>query len=455
VTLAAAEAPLLRLGVRGPAGVVDVAAGAGTTPGELLGDDLRARLEVDPDVELVLVRRAGDPLQADQPLALQGVDDGDVLVVLVLRPGPGTEGGGPSAAVGTGRPGAARRSGLLAGAVASLLGACLVAVGAGGWSRPGTAGVAVLLALLALVAPTGRWGDACRLVAPVLVAVGTAVLLLGSDRPGQRALALTAAATAAAALAAVLRALRAGAPEALLLELVVACVLAVAAGGALLSGVSLPTLAALLTALAVCLVRVLPAMVIDVPDEELLDLDRVAVTAWSAQLPGQRRRKRVRTAEVTGQVGVSRRLLDAAVVAVVLTADVGVPVVLAQGGSVLPRTGAIALGCCAAVALPLHARAVRGALARTALLLGGTAAAAATLAALIFSADDQQRVVLGLGAAAAGACTVVAAVAVGRGWRSVRWARLADATEGLAVALALPAAVLASNGVEHVRSLVS
>jgi len=274
------------------------------------------------------------------------------------------------------------------------------------------------------------WGDACRLVAPVLVAAGTAVLLLGSDRPGQHALALTAAATAAAAAAAVLRALRDGAPEALLLELVVACVLAVAAGGALLSGVSLPTLAALLTALAVCLVRVLPAMVIDVPDEELLDLDRVAVTAWSAQLPGQRRRKRVRTAEVTRQVGESRRLLDAAVVAVVLTAGVGVPVVLAQGGSLLPRTGAIALGCCAAVALPLHARAVRGVVGRTALLLGGIAAAVATLAALIFSADDLQRVVLSLTAAAAGACTVVAAVALGRGWRSVRWARLADATEG-------------------------
>jgi len=60
--------------------------------------------------------------------------------------------------------------------------------------------------------------------------------------------------------------------------LLVSLMLAVSTGGALLSGVGLPTLAALLTALAVCTVYVEPATMIAVPDEELLDLDRVPVT---------------------------------------------------------------------------------------------------------------------------------------------------------------------------------
>jgi len=53
--------------------------------------------------------------------------------------------------------------------------------------------------------------------------------------------------------------------------------LPVSTGGALLSGVGLPTLAALLTALAVCTVYVEPATMIAVPDEGLPVLDRVPV----------------------------------------------------------------------------------------------------------------------------------------------------------------------------------
>jgi len=55
--------------------------------------------------------------------------------------------------------------------------------------------------------------------------------------------------------------------------LLVSLMLAVSTGGALLSGVGLPTLAALLTALAVCTVYVEPATMIAVPDEGLPVLD--------------------------------------------------------------------------------------------------------------------------------------------------------------------------------------
>ena len=60
----------------------------------------------------------------------------------------------------------------------------------------------------------------------------------------------------------------------------------------LLLGASAQGLWAVLFAAAVVAARLLPYTVVDVPDQALLDLDRLAVTAWSAreQPRGSRRR---------------------------------------------------------------------------------------------------------------------------------------------------------------------
>ena len=57
--------------------------------------------------------------------------------------------------------------------------------------------------------------------------------------------------------------------------------------------------------------------------------------------------------------------------------------------------------------------------------------------------------------AAVGAAAVLVAHAFGRGWRSVRWARVGDGFEGLCVALSLPAALLAAGGWEWFRQLAA
>jgi hypothetical protein len=57
--------------------------------------------------------------------------------------------------------------------------------------------------------------------------------------------------------------------------------------------------------------------------------------------------------------------------------------------------------------------------------------------------------------AAVGALTVSVGLALGRGWRSVWWARFADVVEALAVVLVVAAVPLASGIFGAVRSLVS
>lgn len=437
-------AEVLRVSVRASTGSVDLLAGPGTTPAALL-----AGLPPVPGLPTTagLVTLGGRRLDAQTPLGAQGVDDGDVLL-LVEALAPGAE---EPAAV---RQEPRQRTGPLVGAVLALAGALAVSLTAGPASRTVVATAVFALAALCMLAPASRWGDACRLLAPPLAAASTALLVLQPQRPGQAALACTAAAVTAALVAAVLQVSGRAALEGLTVELAGACLLAVVSWTGLVLGAPGPAVAAGLVALAACLVRVLPALAIDVPDEALLDLDRVSVTAWSAAAVKARRPLRVRSADVVRQVGDGRRLLDAAVVAVVLVALCCLPVLLARPASGLQRWGALLLTGCLAAAFALAARAFRGPVPRTALLLGGAVAVVVLSARLAGQGGGAARLLI-VFAALGGAAAVVAAVALGRGWRSVRWARAGDLVEGLAVTLALPAAVVAAGGVEHVRRLVS
>ena len=437
-------AEVLRVSVRSSTGQVDLLAGPGTTAAALL-----ARLPAAPSLPpgAGLVTLDGRALDARAPLGAQGVDDGDVLLVVEAVSAGAAD---PAAVRHTRR----RQTGPLAGAALALAGALAVASSAGPAVRVAVAAAVLVLAALCLLAPAGRWGNACRLLAPPLSAAATGVLVLPAQRPGQAALACTAAGVTAAVVAAVLQASGRAARAGLAVELAVACLLAVLSWTGLVLGAPGPAVAAGLIAGSACLVRVLPALALDVPDEALLDLDRVSVHAWSTAPVRARRPLRVRSADVVRQVGDGRRLLDAAVVAVVLVALCCLPVLLGRPGAGVQRWGALLLTGCLAAAFALAARAFRGPVPRTALLLGGAGALVALSARLVAQGGAAAGLVTAA-AALGGAAAVVAATALGRGWRSVRWARVGDLVEGLAVALALPAAVVAAGGVEHVRRLVS
>ena len=77
----------------------------------------------------------------------------------------------------------------------------------------------------------------------------------------------------------------------------------------------------MLFAVAVVAARLLPYTVVDVPDQALLDLDRLAVTAWSArEQPRGSRRSAASSATTASSVIVRRgqRLVSAGTVVIAL-----------------------------------------------------------------------------------------------------------------------------------------
>lgn len=219
----------------------------------------------------------------------------------------------------------------------------------------------------------------------------------------------------------------------------------------------LPAVLAAATALGAVplLLRALPALAVDVPDEQLIDVAQVASTAGTVRAPVPEPLGPVNPRAVGRTVRSAERRRDAGTVLVALIPPVTAPMVLASAepGGLAGWAALVAL-LLVVLSLDLQPRTTRGTLVRWAprvsagvLLLelgvlgaasGGPVATAATGAAIG----------LGLGVAAL-------SVAIGRGWRSVGFSRLADALEGLSTALALPAALIAAGVVEVLRLVTS
>ncbi len=204
----------------------------------------------------------------------------------------------------------------------------------------------------------------------------------------------------------------------------------------------------LLVFLAMMAARFAPSLAIDVPDEALLDLDRLAVTAWSARDSGRsgRRGRIVVSADVMERlVHRASRIVTGAAVAIMVTVVVASPLLLHSATIDLDRIGARCLVLFAGLSLLLAARSYRHAAARTYLRLAGLGALAALAQHLVVGPgaghlDTFFYVVVGLGVIA-----LAAAVATGRGWRSVWWSRRAEVAESLCGSCAFAAAVVAAG----------
>jgi len=135
----------------------------------------------------------------------------------------------------------------------------------------------------------------------------------------------------------------------------------------------------------------------------------------------------------------------------------GSPAAQAAGGEGwwLQHGGAVALLVCLAVGQALVARPVRDASARIALRVSAAVCGLALAWVLLAEAGATARLAAALSIAAAGVVALAVSLALGRDWRSVRWARFADLLEGTAVVLSMPAGLVAAGLVEQVRQLVS
>jgi hypothetical protein len=194
--------------------------------------------------------------------------------------------------------------------------------------------------------------------------------------------------------------------------------------------------------------RFAPSLAIDVPDEALLDLERLAVTAWSARdtQPAGRRGRIVVSADAMEKlVHRASRIVTGASVAIMVVTVTASPLLLHSATVDLDRIGARCLVLFAGLSLLLAARSYRHAAARAFLRLAGLGALAALAEHLVTGPgaghlDTFSYVVVGLGAIA-----VAAAVATGRGWRSVWWSRRAEVAEALCGSFAFAAAVVAAG----------
>jgi hypothetical protein len=237
-------------------------------------------------------------------------------------------------------------------------------------------------------------------------------------------------------------------------------------GGALLFGLTwLCTLAgapprltwSLLLLLAVLAARVVPGLVVDVPDQYLIDLERLAVTAWSAREPasGKRGRSVVPRGAVAVVAGRGASLLTAAAAALAVVATVSAPLLLSTATLRVDRIGARCLVGFAGAALLLAARSYRHSGAAALLRTAGLGCWSALLVVLLRQMGETSLRALAIGAVVLGVAMVIVAVATGRGWRSAWWSRRAEVAEGLCGALVVASVVVAAGWFREVWEMAS
>lgn len=433
----------LAVSVHGPVGVLDLV----VPPGALAADvaEEYARQAGLPAVP-TLCTRLGAMLAPDLPLTRAGVGAGDLLIATsAVVPVAGRRADRGTA------PGAERRSGRAVVLVATIAAVCAVVAGwcastlADGPER--TAVLALLLAGAVLgVLPVGRFA-APRVVAAPAFAAGATFALVWDPQPERLPMVIGVCALAAALAAATGRALNQGADEVLQVWIVAGATVFVVTGLCTLGGAPPRLTWALLLVIAVLAARFVPGFAIDVPDQYLLDLERLAVTAWSARerAGGKRGRSVVPPAAVAAVATRGTRIVTGAAAAVLVVAALAAPLLLATATLPVDRIGARCLVGFAGAALLLAARSYRHRAARALLRTAGLGCWASLLAVALRLLDDEGRWILASGAIVLGLVVVLVAVATGQGWRSAWWSRRAEVAEGLCGALALASLVVASG----------
>ncbi|WP_367919369.1 hypothetical protein, partial [Nocardioides ginsengisoli] len=308
----------------------------------------------------------------------------------------------------------------------------------------------LLAAAVVGAAPIGALAAQRVLAAPAFAAAGV-LALVWDPLPERLPTVLGTAALAAAVAAAVGRAL--ADPEdrpvdALRVWMVVGAAWFVIAGLGALTGAEPQVVWAILFLLAVLAARFVPEVAVDVPDQYLLDLERLAVTAWSARERPKGRRGRIVVPPQAVQAVAARgtRTVTAATAAILAVVAVSAPLLLATADLPLDRTGARCLVGFGGAALLFAARSYRHVLAGRLLRLAGVFALVVLAVVVLGIAGPGTTGPVGLIAVLSillAAALVLVAVLVGRGWRSAWWARRAEIGEAICGAAAVGSVVVA------------
>ena len=427
--------------IHGPAGVVDLVVPPGAAATDLARE--YARQSSLGSIPLIYTR-TGELLRPDAALDEAGVVTGDVLVATttvhwssasapVARPHHPDPEPDPWSATWF----------WVAGLLAVLAGA--FATQADGELRD--AAVELLLAAAVVgVLPVGRYAAQRVLVAPAFAAAA-ALPVLWDPTPERLPLILGTVGLAAAIAAAVGRALAPGPDEALRVWMVGGAGLFVLAGLAALGDLSAAVVWSAMMVLAVLAARFVPSFAVDIADQYLIDLDRLAVTAWSARerRPGRRGRIVVPEGTVSHVATRAARTMTAAAAAIAVAVTLSSYLLLTRVAPELDRIGVRCLVFFAGAALLLTARSHRHTGPRVLLRLAGLSCWSILVWQLLGELSEPRRAALLGVAIALGLLLVLIAVATGRGWRSVWWSRRAEVAEGFCAAAALASVVVSSG----------
>jgi hypothetical protein len=221
----------------------------------------------------------------------------------------------------------------------------------------------------------------------------------------------------------------------------------VLAGLAALGGFSAAVVWSVVLVLCVMAARFVPMYAVDIADQYLIDLDRLAVTAWSARERPTGRRGRIVVPEstVSRVASGAARTMTASAAAVAVAAALSSYLLLTRVQPEFDRIGVRCLVFFAGAALLLTARSHRHAGPRMLLRLAGLACWALLLRQLLGELSEPRLAALLGVAIALGLLLVLLAVATGRGWRSIWWARRAEVAEGFCAAAALASVVVSSG----------
>ena len=433
----------LALTVHGPLGSIDL-----LVPPEAAATDVAREYAAQAGLGSIplIFTELGEPLAADVPLADGGVDSGDVLVAstTVHRP-PRAE-----TVAAAARPSAVGSGGLPALVLGVAVGIAVLA----GWfaavtdsSRWHDLAVDVLLVgALVGVLPVGGHRHLRALAAPAFAGAAAFALLAETDRE-KLPIVLGIVGLVAAVVAAIGRAMDEDTDAAARVWIATGCGIFALTGLATLLDLPPRATWSVLLVLAMLAARVVPAVAVDVPDNFLIDMDRLAVTAWSARERPRSRRGRVVVPEAAVVVLAARgaAIITAAAAAVLVVAALSAPLLLEAADLPIDRVGARVLVLLCGGGLLLGARSYRHTGARQMLRLAGLSCWVALVLSLVPVLDDGQWLAVGVVAVGLAALLVLVAVATGRGWRSAWWSRRAEVAEGLCGSFALAALVVASG----------
>lgn len=435
---------VLSVSVHGPVGVLDLQVPAAASSADVATEYSRqANLPVVP----TLYTRLGRPLPTGLSLADAGVVTGAVLVATVPDDQPVARRARRTAR----QPGA-----LVPGALSTLW--CLLAVAVAmvaGWIASGlpegsdlrewTVGLLVAAAAVGVL-PLGPLAQH-RVVAVPAYAGAAAYAIAWDPAPERFATILGVACLAAAVTAAVARALDQPGEEGLRVWMIAGVSVFAVTTLAALVDIDAQVVWAVALVIAMLAARFVPMMAVDVPDQYLLDVERLAVTAWSARdrPTGRRGRTLVPRTTVAAVAARGGRTVTAACVAILAVAAVSAVMLLRETTLWIDVLGArIEVGL-AGGALLLAARSYRHAGARALLRAAGLTCWLALLVVFTTTSGAGWATVVASLSIGLGALLVLVAVALGRGWRSAWWSRRAEVAESLCGALAVGSVVLAAG----------